>query len=497
MEEIIESTELPEGTESQDELQQRRAKVDQWRAKGVEPFGSKYEVTNTALEITADFEKLEGSEVRIAGRLMAIRGHGKASFCDLLDMSGRVQLYVKQDELGEEQYELFHMIDIGDIVGVVGSVFRTKRGEISVNVSKIDILSKSLRPLPEKWHGLKDVDTRYRQRYIDLIVNEDVRKTFVLRSKIIRAMRRYLDDRGFYEVDTPAMSSIAGGASAKPFITHHNALNIDVYLRIATELHLKRLIVGGFEKVYEIGRIFRNEGISTRHNPEFTTIELYQAYADYYDMMDLTENLVHYIAQETLGTSKITYQGMEVDLTPKWKRMTMVEAVNTTTGLDVLNMSVEELRAYCDKENVEIDKDASIGKCINEIYEEKVEPNLIQPTIIMDYPIEVSPLAKRKEDDPRFTYRFEVVCVGRELANAFSELNDPIDQRERFTKQVEERERGDEEAHMMDEDFLCALEYAMPPTGGMGLGVDRLIMLLTDAASIRDVLLFPQMRPKE
>jgi len=486
-------TELQNST---DEMAQRLARLGEWRAKGIDPFGSRFDVTHKAVQIEEEFEALEGKEVCLAGRLMAIRGHGKASFCDLVDLSGKIQLYVKQDHIGEEKYEIFNLLDIGDIAGITGTVFRTKRNQISVDVSDFKILSKSLRQLPEKWHGLKDVDTRYRQRYLDLIVNQDVRKTFILRSKIVKAIREFFDSKGFLEVDTPALHPIAGGASARPFITHHNALNMDMYLRIATELHLKRLIVGGMERVYEMGRILRNEGISTRHNPEFTTIEVYQAYADYNDMMKTTEDLVYYVAMQALGTPHINYQGTEIDLTPPWPKITMVDAVNKVTGLDFLTLSQEEAVKVCRKYGIDVDDDASLGKCINEIYEEKVEPTLMQPTIVMDYPIEVSPLAKKKEDDPRFTCRFEVVCVGRELANAFTELNDPIDQKERFLAQMLEREKGDDEAHMMDEDFITALEYAMPPTAGMGLGVDRLIMLLTDSPSIRDVLLFPHMRHK-
>ncbi len=490
----VDQTELQAAT---DEMAHRMARLEEWRAKGIDPFGSKFEATHKASQVEDEFEVLEGKEVCLAGRLMAIRGHGKASFCDLVDLSGKVQLYVKQDHIGEDQYELFNLLDIGDIVGVNGIVFRTKRGQISVDVSSFRILSKALRQLPEKWHGLKDVDTRYRQRYLDLIVNQDVKKTFIQRTQIVKAIREFFDSKGFLEVDTPALHPIAGGASARPFITHHNALDMDMYLRIATELHLKRLIVGGLERVYEMGRIFRNEGISTRHNPEFTTIEVYQAYADYHDMMKITEDLVYYVAMKVLGTPHITYQGAEVDLTPPWPRIKMVDAVNEVTGLDFLSLNQEEAVKVCRKYGIDVDDSTPLGKCINEIYEEKVEPTLIQPTFIMDYPIEVSPLAKRKDDDPRFTCRFEAVCVGRELANAFSELNDPIDQKERFLAQLAEREKGDDEAHMMDEDFITALEYAMPPTGGMGLGVDRLIMLLTDAASIRDVILFPQMRRKD
>lgn len=480
-----------------DETDQRRAKLDYWRSHGVDPFGSRFVRTHSSRQIIEGFAELEGKHVSIAGRVMAVRSHGKASFFDIADLAGRVQVYAKHDALGDEQYGMLQQVDIGDIVGVAGEVFRTRRGEISVALSSFTLLSKSLRPLPEKWHGLKDVDIRYRQRYVDLIVNPEVRDTFITRTRIVSAIRSFLDKRGFLEVETPSMHAIAGGATARPFITHHNALDMDLYLRIATELHLKRLIVGGLERVYEIGRIFRNEGISTRHNPEFTSVEVYQSYGDYHDMMELTENLVAYIAQEALGTTHITYQGSAVDLTPPWPRITMSEAVRQRTGFDFMSMGHEEARAVCRRMGLDVPEHATRGLCLSEAYEEKVEAGLIQPTFIIDYPIEVSPLAKKKADNPELTYRFEAVCAGRELANAFSELNDPIDQRERFLAQVAERERGDDEAHMMDEDFVTALEYGLPPTGGMGLGVDRLVMLLTDSASIRDVILFPLMRPRE
>ncbi len=480
-----------------DETDQRRAKLDYWRSRGVDPFGSRFVATHSSADIIEGFRDLEGQQVSVAGRVMAFRGHGKASFFDLADLAGRIQVYAKRDVLGEEHYEMLGQVDIGDIVGVEGEVFRTRRGEISIALSSFRMLSKALRSLPEKWHGLKDVDIRYRQRYVDLIVNPEVRGTFISRTRIVSAIRTFLDSRGFLEVETPSMHAIAGGATARPFITHHNALDMDLYLRIATELHLKRLIVGGLERVYEIGRIFRNEGISTRHNPEFTSVELYQAYADYHDMMELTENLVAYASQAALGTTRITYQGSEIDLTPPWPRVTMAEAVKQRTGVDFMSIGDDEAQAACREMGLDMPADATRGACLSEAYEEKVEAGLIQPTFIMDYPIEVSPLAKKRSDNPELTYRFEAVCAGRELANAFSELNDPIDQRERFLAQVAQRERGDDEAHMMDDDFITALEYGLPPTGGMGLGVDRLIMLLTDSASIRDVILFPLMRPKE
>ncbi|HOG53193.1 MAG TPA: lysine--tRNA ligase, partial [Bacillota bacterium] len=415
---------------------------------------------------------------------------------DLRDQSGKVQLYFKQDILGDVAYERFLMVDLGDIIGVGGKVFKTRRGEVSVEVKSFTMLTKSLRPLPEKWHGLKDVDARYRQRYVDMIANPEVRETFLKRSAIVAGIRLFMAGRGFVEVETPSMNTIAGGAAARPFITHHNALDMDMYLRIATELHLKRLLVGGMERVYEMGRIFRNEGISTKHNPEFTTIEAYQAYADYEDMMELTESLVADAAMNANGSTKVTYQGQEIDLTPPWPRRTMASLVKELLKEDIAAMSDAEARAACARLGLDVPKDASMGQCLNEAYDELVEPKLIQPTIVMDYPIEVSPLAKRREDDPRFTYRFEAVCVGRELANAFSELNDPIDQRGRFEAQAGQRQKGDEEAHMMDEDFVTALEYGMPPAGGLGIGIDRLVMLLTDSASIRDVIIFPTMKPK-
>lgn len=479
-----------------EEITRRKKVAEDWRASGISPYGGKYERDTTAADVAEKFDELEGKQVNLAGRLMAIRSHGKASFADLRDQSGKVQLYFKHDILGDESYENFLKVDLGDVIGAKGVVFKTRRGEISVEVKSFTMLSKALRPLPDKWHGLKDVDARYRQRYVDMIANPEVRETFLTRSRIVAGIRRFMDNRGFIEVETPSMHSIAGGAAAKPFVTHHNALDLDMYLRIATELHLKRLLVGGMERVYEMGRIFRNEGISTKHNPEFTSIEVYQAYADYYDMMELTESLVADAAMIARGTTKITYQGQEIDLTPPWPRRTMASLVKDLLGEDIASMTDALARQACAKLGLEVAKDASMGQCLNAAYDELVEPKLIQPTIVMEYPIEVSPLAKRKEDDPRFTYRFEAVCVGRELANAFSELNDPIDQKQRFEAQVGEREKGDEEAHMMDEDFVTALEYGMPPAGGLGIGIDRLVMLLTDSASIRDVILFPTMRPK-
>lgn len=479
-------------------MQVRLEKMQQLRESGIDPFGGKFNVTHKAKEILDDFEGFEGKNVALAGRLMAKRGQGKAGFANIQDVSGKIQIYVRLDDVGEQAHEIFKKADIGDIVGVEGTVFKTQKGETSIHLTKLQHLSKALRPLPDKWHGLKDVELRYRQRYVDLIVNPEVQETFINRTKIIKAMREFLDQRGFLEVETPTMHAIAGGASARPFITHHNALDIDLYMRIALELHLKRLVVGGLERVYEIGRNFRNEGISTRHNPEFTMMELYQAYADYNDMMELTEKMVAYIAETVLGTTKVMYQGTEIDLTPPWNRITMVDVVKQYANVDFNEVKSDaEAKDVAKALGIEVSSDATKGSILNEIFEEVAEPHLIQPTFIIDYPIEVSPLAKRKEDDPSFTYRFEAFVVARELANAFSELNDPIDQKERFAKQMEQREAGDEEAQMMDEDFVRALEYGMPPTGGLGIGVDRLVMLLTDSPSIRDVILFPTLRPRE
>ncbi|HHY33017.1 MAG TPA: lysine--tRNA ligase [Firmicutes bacterium] len=480
-----------------EQVRVRRQKMDALRARGIDPFGHRFERTHHAREIVEGFERLEGGTVKVAGRLMAMRSHGKATFADLLDLSGRIQIYAKLDRLGQDAYDLFTSLDIGDIVGVEGRVFRTRRGEVTLEIERFELLSKSLRPLPEKWHGLADVDLRYRQRYLDLIVNPEVREVFLKRTAIVRAVRAFLDSRGYIEVETSAMHTIPGGATARPFITHHNALDIDLYLRIALELHLKRLIVGGLEKVYEIGRVFRNEGISTKHNPEFTMLELYEAYADYTDMMNLAEDLIHYVAIQVLGQAKVDYEGNTIDLVPPWPRKTMVEAVRERTGVDFSGVdSDEDARAAARRLGVEVDPQATTGKVLSEVYEECVEPTLISPVFVTDHPIEISPLAKKREDDPRYTYRFELIIGGREIANAFSELNDPIDQRERFEAQAALRARGDDEAHRMDEDFLRALEHGMPPTGGMGIGIDRLVMLLTNQSSIRDVILFPTMRPK-
>ncbi len=477
----------------------RRTKLKDLQEKNNDPFKIvKYEVTDSTKNIIENFEALEGQSTSIAGRLMSKRGMGKAGFCDLQDRDGRIQLYVRKDEVGDESYEMFKKYDIGDIVGVKGEIFKTHMGQISIKVKEITLLSKSLLPLPEKWHGLKDTDLRYRQRYVDLIVNPEVKNTFILRSKIIKSIRKFLDDRGFLEVDTPLLNTIPGGATARPFITHHNTLDIDMYLRIAPELYLKRLIVGGMEKVYEMGRMFRNEGMSIKHNPEFTMMEVYEAYTDYKGMMELTESLISTVAMETLGTTKIMYQGQEIDLTPPWNRLSMIEAVKKYSGVDFDTIKTdEEAKAAAEDKKVHVKAGMTRGEILNLMFEEFAEGNLIQPTFIYDYPVEVSPLTKRKPDCPELTERFEFFITGREMGNAYSELNDPIDQKERFVSQVEKRDSGDEEANMMDEDFVTALEYGMPPTGGLGIGVDRLIILLTDSASIRDILLFPTMKPRD
>jgi lysyl-tRNA synthetase class 2 len=483
-----------------DQMQVRREKMQEFIGAGVYPFGQKFEWDHHAQNIKDDAAVLEKDEivVRAAGRLMAVRRHGKTAFCVLRDLSGEIQLYFRKDVLGEESYALFKLLDIGDIVGVEGTVFTTHTGETTIRVEKWTLLSKSLRPLPEKFHGLTDKETRYRQRYLDLIVNPEVKDTFVKRSQIIKGIRNYLDTRGFLEVETPMLHTIAGGAAARPFKTHHNALDMDIYLRIAPELHLKRLLVGGLERVYEMNRCFRNEGIDSRHNPEFTTVELYQAYGDLEDVIRITEEMVAGLAQTLYGTTKITYIDKEIDLTPPWDRMTMIEAVKKFTGEDFAHIkTVEEARAIADKLHVEYDAYAGIGKIINGCFEDYVEENLIQPTIITGHPLEISPLTKQDRDNPLLTYRFEGFIYGRELANGFSELNDPIDQRNRFIEQMEERERGDDEAHQMDEDYCRALEYGLPPTGGLGIGIDRLVMFLTNSPSIRDVLLFPLSRPEQ
>lgn len=496
---MVDEKEQTAGTieELNEQMKVRREKMAEIAALGIEPFGRHYEPTHGCGDIIKNFDDLENKEVCIAGRVLSVRGHGKASFANLLDMSGKIQIYLRQDVLGEETYHHLHLLDIGDIVGVKGVVFRTQRGEISVKATEFQFLSKALRPLPEKWHGLKDVETRYRQRYLDLIVNPDVQKTFIIRSKIIQSLRRFLDSKGFLEVETPILHPIAGGAAARPFITHHNALDMKLYMRIAPELYLKRLIVGGFEKVYEVGRNFRNEGISIKHNPEFTMVELYQAYADYQVVMNLTEQVIATIAQEVIGTTQISYQGQQIDLTPPWDRLTMTEAVKKYTGIDFsLFKTVDEARSAAEQLHIDYEPKHGIGAIMNLVFEEKVESNLIQPTFIIGHPTEISPLAKRNKENPEIADRFEAFIFGREIGNGFSELNDPIDQKNRFLKQVAQRESGDDEAHMMDEDYVTALEYGLPPTGGLGIGIDRVVMFLTDSYSIRDVILFPHMRHK-
>ena len=477
----------------------RSQKLEGLREAGMDPFVQvKFDRTNYTTDITGNYDEMEGKIVRLAGRMMSKRIMGKMSFSDMMDRYGRIQLVVRRDVLGDEEYKAYKKMDIGDIIGIEGEVFRTQKGEISVRVSELTLLSKSLRPLPEKWHGLTNTDIRYRQRYVDLIVNPEVRKTFENRSKILREIRNFMDSRGFMEVETPCLNTIPGGAAARPFITHHTALDIDMYMRIATELHLKRLIVGGLEKVYEIGRIFRNEGMDTRHNPEFTTIELYQAYTDYNGMMDITEDMVIHCCEKVLGTTKVVYEGTELDFTKGWRRMTMAEAVKEYSGLDFMAMDPEQALEAVKAAGFEVEKGKeSWGDLMAMVYDETVEENLIQPTFIMDYPVEISPLAKRKPSDPRLTERFECFVYGRELCNAFSELNDPVDQRQRFERQVELRNAGDDEANMMDLDYLNAMEYGLPPTGGMGMGIDRLVMFLTNSSSIRDVLLFPTMKPMD
>ena len=488
MEEILDENHL---------IKIRKEKLEELKKQGKNPFEiTKYNRTHTSEDVKNNFTELEGKDVSIAGRIVAKRIMGKASFCHIQDMQGKIQSYVSINDLGEENYSDFKTYDIGDIIGITGFVFKTRTEEISVHAKKIVLLTKSLRPLPEKFHGLKDVDLRYRQRYVDLIMNPEVKETFLLRTKIIKEIRKILDSKGYLEVDTPILNTIAGGATARPFITHHNTLDMDMYLRIANELYLKRLIVGGFDKVYEMGRMFRNEGISIKHNPEFTNIELYSAYEDYHDMMNITEEIISTVAQNVLGTTKITYQGTPIDLTPGWKRITMIDSIKEVTGIDFNNInSDEEAREVLKKLGIEFVSTTTRGEAINLVFEGKVEETLIQPTFIYDYPIEVCPLTKKKPSDPRLTERFEIFIGGREYGNAYSELNDPIDQYERFLDQVRQKNAGNEEANDMDEDFVQALEYGMPPTGGLGIGVDRLIMLLTDSASIRDVLLFPTMKP--
>lgn len=477
----------------------RIEKLDELKAKNCNPYEiTKFDYTHKNIEIRENYDAMEGQTVKIAGRIITWRNMGKANFINVRDGSDRMQVYVRMNDIGEDEFKEFKKWDIGDIVGIEGFVFKTRTGEISVHATKIELLSKSLLPLPEKWHGLKDTDTRYRQRYVDLICNPDVKDTFVKRSQILKEIRNYLDNLGYIEVDTPVLHTLEIGASARPFVTHHNALDIDMYLRIETELYLKRLIVGGFDKVYEVGRIFRNEGMDTSHNPEFTSIEMYQAYTDYFGMMDLIENLYHHLAKTICGSDNVMYQGVEIKLGETWERLTMVEAVKKYAGVDYNDWSTdEEARACAKAHNVEVEEGdtATKGHVLIAFFDAFVEDKLVQPTIIYDYPVENSPLAKRKPSNPAFTERFEYFIYCREMGNAFSELNDPIDQRERFEKQVKaKRAQGGNNAQV-DEDFVTALEYGMPPTGGLGLGLDRLVMLLTDSPSIRDVLLFPTMRP--
>ncbi len=477
----------------------RREKLAALQAAGEDPFQeTRFDWDTTSAQIKENFDAMEGKAVKVAGRLMSKRGMGKVSFCDLQDRDGRIQLYARQDEMDEAVYKKFKKFDIGDIVGVDGEVFRTQRGEMSVRAKNITLLSKSLLPLPEKFHGLQDRELRYRQRYVDLMVNPDVKRNFVIRSQFIKFMRSYLDGMGYIEVETPVLNTIAGGAAARPFITHHNTLDIDMYMRIATELPLKRLIVGGMDRVYEIGRIFRNEGMDPKHNPEFTTVELYQAYTDFHGMMDIAEGILSGAAKEILGSYQVRWQGEDIDLTPGWRRLTMVEAVKEYAGVD-FGAITDDAQAVAAAKAIGVEladaAEKTWGNALYACFDQKVEEKLIQPTFITMYPVEVSPLTKRSPADPRLTERFELFICHSELANAYSELNDPIDQRERFEKQVEQRERGDEETEMLDEDFLTALEYGMPPTGGMGMGIDRCVMLLTGADTIREVILFPTMKP--
>lgn len=476
----------------------RLEKLAELKDMGICPFGQRFLRSAMAADIHSKYELYEGKSIKVAGRIMSKRRHGKAGFANLQDLSGEIQLYFRKDDLGEENYEIFKKLDIGDILGIEGRVFTTQKGEISLHVTELTYISKSLNPLPEKWHGLKDVELRYRQRYVDLIVNPAVKNVFIKRSQIIKEIRRYLDEEGFLEVETPMMHPIPGGAVARPFVTHHNALNMELYLRIAPELYLKRLLVGGLEKVYEINRSFRNEGISTRHNPEFTMLEVYQAYADYEIMMDLTEKLISQVLYKINGTMVIDFEGTQVDFTAPWQRLSMLEAIKQYTELDFnVIRTDQEARQAAESLAMHVEKTANRGEIINEIFEQFVEDKLIQPTFIYGHPVEISPLAKRNEQHPELTDRFELFVMQREIANAFSELNDPLDQRERFMAQAAKRAGGDAEAHMMDEDYLNALEYGMPSAGGLGIGIDRLVMLLTDSPSIRDVILFPTLRPRD
>ncbi len=497
MENTNENQELENPQKLNELLQIRYDKLKELREKNKDPFKiTKADVTHHSKEIKDNFDQFDQNEVSIAGRIMSKRVMGKASFCDVQDKDGRIQSYVSKNELGEEDYNEFKKFDIGDIISIKGVVFKTQKEEISIKANKVTLLSKSLQILPEKFHGLKDQDLRYRQRYVDLIVNPEVKDTFFKRSQIIKSIRNYLDNKGFLEVETPILQSIYGGAHARPFVTHHNTLDLDLYMRIALELPLKRLIVGGFENVYEIGRVFRNEGMSIKHNPEFTLMELYKAYANYNDMMDLTEGLIKAVTQEVLGTLKIQYQGIDVDLSKPFEKISMIDAVKKYANVDFKEINtIEEAREVAKKHNISFEKHHQKGDILSLFFDEFVEHNLIQPTFLTDHPVDISPLSKRKPDDPEYTERFELFIIGREFANAYSELNDPIDQRERFEMQEKLRSEGNDEATMLDDDFLMALEYGMPPTGGLGIGIDRIVMLLTDSSSIRDVLLFPTMKP--
>ncbi|MCL5958030.1 MAG: lysine--tRNA ligase [Chloroflexi bacterium] len=484
--------------EGDDLRQQRVAKLDRLRQEGIEPFPRKYERTIMAADAIERFDQLTGADLRLAGRIVAMRIMGKATFAHIKDGSGRIQIFLRQDALGEDRYRLFKTFDIGDFVGVEGTLFRTKTGEITLQVNDFTFLAKALRPLPEKWHGLTDVEKRYRQRYLDLISSDEVAAVFRTRSAVIDSMRRFLSQRGFIEVETPVLQPIYGGAAARPFETYHNALDRALYMRIATELYLKRLIIGGFEKVFEIGKNFRNEGISTKHNPEFTVMESYEAYADYRDVMAMTEQMVQAIALDVLGTDEVVFQGNTINLRPPWQRVTLRDAILKYSGVDIAEFPTQEsLASKMSEMNLRVAPGRPRGKLVDDLLSAFVEPRLIQPTFVLDFPVELSPLAKRKEDDPSLVERFEGFIGGLELANAFTELNDPLDQRERFVQQLEDRAAGDEEAHVLDEDFVIAMEYGMPPTGGLGVGIDRLVMILTDQYSIREVILFPHLRTRD
>jgi lysyl-tRNA synthetase class 2 len=485
--------------ETSELLLHRQEKLKKLREKNINPYPYSFKRTHTSSEISQNFEKLESeqTEVKIAGRMVSLRLHGKSLFAHLQDGAGRIQIYVKSDEVGKEKFELFDLFDLGDFLGVTGKVFKTKTGEITIRATDFCILAKSMRPLPEKWHGLQDKELRYRQRYVDLIVKEEVKRIFLFRTELIRAIRKFLDDLGFVEVETPILQPLYGGAFARPFVTHHNALDIDLYLRIADELYLKRLIVGGFEKVYEISKSFRNEGMDRNHNPEFTMLELYQAYADYNDIMELYENLLNQVTTQVLGSNKFEFEGNQIDLTPPWRRIPLMDSIKEYTGAELTGKNEEEIRKIADQLNVKEDLSRPRGKLIEAIFETQVQPRLIQPAFITDYPVEMSPLAKYHREKEGLTERFELFIGGCEMGNAFSELNDPQDQGERFLQQADLAKRGDEEAQRLDEDFIRALEYGMPPTGGLGFGIDRLVMVLTNTHSIREVIFFPQMRPEE